>query len=186
MRHQQQHGGVCRDATPEEAETTVSKRICFAAQLDYDWTKPSMNFNYCVHPRWSWLRRGSLGDTKVGCGSTAQCGFWKTSLTLRLIYYTLTGGEFLNQNFNPRQKIIQFNLASDGLQRCAEKRLSLRTYSKNSGQHAMHFTALINVLYKFNPDQLGQLSLNEADRWRNTSEKQLKSSEALNKSTLFT
>lgn len=137
MHHQQQHGGVCRDATPEEAETTVSKRICFAAQLDYDWTKPSMNFNYCVHPRWPWLRRGSLGDTKGGCGSMAQCGFWKTSRTLRLIYYTLTGGEFQNQNFNPRQQIIQFNLASDGLERCAEKRLSLRTYSKNSGQHGM-------------------------------------------------
>lgn len=151
-----------------------------------------MNFNYCVHPRCLWLRRGSLGDTKGGCGSvavwrygsTAVRGFWKTSLTLRLIYYKLTGGEFKNQNFNQRQEIIH---SSDSLEHCVEKRLSLPKYSKNSGQHGVPCICLLLLMFsKFNPDQLGQLLLSETDRWRNTSEKQLKSSEALNKSTLFT
>lgn len=87
--------------------------------------------------------------------------------------------------------IIQFNSASDGLERCTgnkkKKRLSLVKYSKNSGRHGVPCIPLLLLMFsKFNPDQSGQLALSEADRWRNTSEKQLKSSEALNKSTLFT
>lgn len=132
--------------------------------------------------------RGSLGDTKGGCGSTHSVALGKHhSITLRLIYYKLTGGEFKNQNFNLCQRITKFSLPSDGLERCTEKRLSLPKYSKNSGRHGVPCISLLLLMFsKFNPDQSGQLTLSEADRWRNTSEKQLKSSEALNKSTLFT
>lgn len=145
-----------------------------------------MNFNYCVHPRCLWLRRGSLGDTKGGRGSRAHPAFGK--------HHSLWGW-FITNKLEVNVKIwiliyagiIRFNLASDGLQRFAEKRLSLPRYFRNSGRHGMPCISLLLLMFsKFNPDQLGQLSPSEADRWRNTSEKQPKSREALNKSTMFT